>query len=118
LWSSLQTHYRPSAGYQASMVLISSRNLKPSAEVMPFSEPIIEQVITPTGADNIIVAGSTLIIRGNQLRGDITRIRLGGMDKLIEVQVVQETQMSVTLPPNLYPGVQSLQVIHLKMATP
>ncbi|MBW4448479.1 MAG: DUF4255 domain-containing protein [Spirirestis rafaelensis WJT71-NPBG6] len=118
LWSSLQTHYRPSAGYQASMVLINSRNLKSSAEVTPFSEPIIEQVTTPTEADNMIVAGSTLILRGKQLRGDITRIRLGGMEKLIEVQVVQETQMSVTLPPNLYAGVQSVQVIHLKMGTP
>ncbi|MDF5721813.1 MAG: DUF4255 domain-containing protein [Rhizonema sp. PD37] len=28
LWSTLQTHYRPSAAYQASMVFIDSRNLK------------------------------------------------------------------------------------------
>ena len=30
LWSSLQTHYRPSAGYQASMVLIESRRATPA----------------------------------------------------------------------------------------
>ncbi len=118
LWSCLQTPYRPSAGYQASMVLINSRNLKHSAEVTPFCEPIIEQVTTPTEANNMIMMGSTLIIRGKQLRGDMTRIRLGGMEKLIEVQAVQERQMSLPVPPNLYAGVQSVQVIHLKMGTP
>ena len=46
LWSSLQTHYRPSAAYQASMVLIDSRNSQKAVDsgIEPFLEPVIEQV--------------------------------------------------------------------------
>ncbi|GAA6619778.1 DUF4255 domain-containing protein [Scytonema sp. NUACC26] len=118
LWSSLQTHYRPSAAYQASMVLIESCNVKSSTAVTPFSEPVIEQVTSGGSRDNIIVVGSPLIIRGKHLRGDITCIRLNGMEKSIEPSVVQEMQMSVSMPSNLYAGIHGVQVIHLKIGTP
>ncbi len=47
LWSALQTHYRPSASYQASMILIESEDA-PKAEglyKMSWLQPTIEQVI-------------------------------------------------------------------------
>jgi hypothetical protein len=114
LWSSLQTHYRPSAAYQASMVLIDSCNYHKSVDsgIQPFLEPVIEQVTPPSEA------GKALIIRGKRLRGDLTRVRLQGIEKLIEPKAFQDTQMSVLLPPGLYAGVCGLQVVHLKMPVP
>lgn len=119
LWSALQTHYRPSAAYQASMVLIESRssNKLVDPHAMPFPQPIVEQVIAPAGTGNLIVAGSMLVIRGKRLRGDVTRIRLGGIEKLLVPQDVQETQITLPLPPNLYAGLQSVQVVHTIMGT-
>lgn len=119
LWSALQTHYRPSAGYQASMVLILSRgsNQPVVPDIGQFPQPIVEQVIAPAEAGHLIVADSTLVIRGKQLRGDVTRIRLGGSETLLVPQDVKETQISLPLSANLYAGVQAVQVVHLKLKT-
>lgn len=119
LWSALQTHYRPSATYLASMVLIESsksENLE-GFYMMPLSQPNIEQVIPleKTEHQQMIVAGTTLMIRGKRLRGDITRIRLGNTEKLLVPQDIKETQISLLVPADLYPSVQSIQVIHLPM---
>ncbi|MDZ8189497.1 MAG: DUF4255 domain-containing protein [Nostoc sp. ChiSLP02] len=116
LWSALQTHYRPSATYLASMVLIESTksdNLQ-GFYIMPLSQPNIEQVIASakTEYEQMIVADTTLIIRGKRLRGDITRVRLGNSDKLLVPQDVKETQISLLVPADLYPSVQSIQVVH------
>lgn len=116
LWSALQTHYRPSATYLASMVLIESSNEKSeSFSMMSLSQPSIEQVLASAKTDQMIVAGATLIIRGKRLRGEITRIRLGNTETLIVAQEVKETQISLLVPPDLYPGVQGIQVVHLTM---
>lgn len=115
LWSALQTHYRPSAAYQASMVLIESRSSdKPGSPYkIPFCQPLIEQVITPIESDYTIVAGSMLLIRGQRLRGEATRARLSGTETLLVPQDVKETQLSLLLPPDLPAGLQGLQVVHL-----
>ncbi|MEH2121652.1 DUF4255 domain-containing protein [Nostoc sp.] len=117
LWSAFQTHYRPSATYLASMVLIDSSNDKNSESfyMMPLSQPNIEQVMAPAKTDQIIVAGTTLVIRGKRLRGKITQVRLGNTETLIVPQEVKETQISLLVPPNLYASVQSVQVVHLTM---
>ncbi|BAY22331.1 hypothetical protein NIES2100_20940 [Calothrix sp. NIES-2100] len=117
LWSALQTHYRPSASYQASMVLIESNDAHPSADLslMSLSQPTIEQAIASGETTQLIVVNSTLVIRGKRLRGEITRIRLGNYEKLLVPKVVRETQISLPIPPDLSAGVQGLQVIHLTM---
>ncbi|MCC5642555.1 DUF4255 domain-containing protein [Nostoc sp. CHAB 5824] len=116
LWSALQTHYRPSATYLASMVLIESSNDKSeSFDMMPLSQPSIEQVLAPAKTDQMIVAGTTLVIRGKRLRGEITRVRLGNTETLLVPQEVKETQISLLVPPDLYASVQGVQVVHLTM---
>jgi methionine-rich copper-binding protein CopC len=113
LWSSLQTPYRPSAAYQASMVLIDSHNSQKTvgADIEPFLEPVIEEVTPPSESSKV------LIIRGQRLQGDMTRVRLQGIEKLLEAQAFQNTHMSVLLPPNLQAGVYGVQVVHLKIPT-
>jgi hypothetical protein len=116
LWSVLQTHYRPSATYLASMVLIESSNDKSEGlYMMPLSQPNIEQVLAPAKTDQMIVAGTTLVIRGKRLRGEITQIRLSNTETLLVPQEVKETQISLLLPPDLYASVQGIQVVHLTM---
>ncbi len=108
LWSALQTHYRPSATYLASMVLIESSKSDNSEDfyMMPLSRPSIEQVMAPAKTEQMIVAGTTLVIRGKQLRGEITRVRLGNTETLLVPQDVKETQISLLIPPDLYASVQ------------
>lgn len=117
LWSALQTHYRPSASYQASMILIESEDAQKAEGLymMSWLQPSIEQVIAPAETEHLIVVDSTLVIRGKRLRGEITRIRLGNQEKLLVPEDVKETQISLLVPPDLYAGVQGVQVVHLKM---
>ncbi|MDZ7991916.1 MAG: DUF4255 domain-containing protein [Nostoc sp. EfeVER01] len=116
LWSALQTHYRPSATYLASMVLIESSNDKSeNFYMMPLSQPNIEQVIAPAKTEQMIVTGTTLVIRGKRLRGEITRVRFGNTETLLVPQEVKETQISLLVPPDLYASIQGVQVVHLTM---
>jgi Pvc16 N-terminal domain len=114
LWSSLQTNYRPSAAYQVSMVLIDSRNAQKLVDTdkCPFLTPVIEQVTPPSEV------GKALIIRGKHLRGEMTHLRLQGLEKLIEPKAIQDKQISAFLPPGLFAGVYGVQVVHLKIPVP
>ncbi len=116
LWSALQTHYRPSATYLASMVLIeSSKPENSEVYIMPLSQPTIEQVMASAKTDQMIVTGTTLVIRGKRLRGEITRIRLSHRETLLVPHDVKETQISLLIPSDLYASVQGIQVVHLTM---
>jgi hypothetical protein len=80
LWMAIQSHYRPTAGYQASVVLIeskrSARSALPVANdkrrifVVPFRLPAIYDVVNTLGDREPIAVGSTIAIRGRDLVGD------------------------------------------------
>jgi Pvc16 N-terminal domain len=117
IWSALQTHYRPSATYQASMVLIEKDRNDTECFDSMLSEPSIEQVTVPLSeSQQKIVVGSTLVIRGKQLQGDITKVRLGNTNKFFVPFDIQSGQVSLLVPSDLHAGVQSVQVVHQKMA--
>ncbi|MHC5936134.1 Pvc16 family protein [Nostoc sp.] len=113
IWSALQTHYRPSVTYQASMVLIESLNEQ--AEdfyVIPLSQPNIEQVTVPAQPQQPIVVGSRLLIQGKWLQGEVTKIRFDRTEKMLPPSDVKETQISLSVPSDLQAGVHGIQVIH------
>jgi len=138
LWSVLlQTPYVPSVVYQASVVLIRgdevaqpalpvrSRNLY----VRTFRQPVIEQILSrkpPAGemaADRSIVVGDLVYLKGRQLKGDVTRLRLGNLE--ISPSEISDTQImfKLDMPPfpvqSLRSGVQGVQVVQLvRMGTP
>ncbi len=143
LWSVFfQTTYTLSIAYQGTVVLIESdttpratlpvraRNLY----VVPFRQPLIEQLMAQAGVDQPIVLDSTLLIRGQRLRGELTLVRLGGIEVAPTPQDVTDTQISLPLslllasPPAASPplsgaalraGVQGVQVVHqILMGTP
>jgi hypothetical protein len=125
LWAAFQTKYRPTAAYQVSAVLIESRRATRPAlpvrargvHVVPFKRPVIERIMSrenaaaPAVADQPILAGHILVIEGVDLRGDITRVNVGGSEEKPDAADVADTQISVTLPPTLRAGVQGVQVI-------
>ena len=125
LWAAFQSNYRPSAAYQASVVLIESRRTTKSAlpvrargiYVVPFKRPVIEQIKSqenanaPVVADQPILAGHNLVITGVDLRGDDTRVSVGGIEVIPTIADVSDTQISVPLPADLQAGVQGIQVI-------
>ena len=88
LWSAFQAnHFRLTAGYTASVVLIQSKKstraslpvLKSNLYVMPLKHPRIDEVISAAvpPADVRITAASTILIKGSGLRGDVTRVQIG-----------------------------------------
>lgn len=138
IWSVFfQTTYNLSLAFQASVVFIDGKEISTPAlpvlsrnvYVQPFQQPVIEQVLTQKNpADEPLpslpnLVGDTVVLRGRQLRGEVTRIRIGGQE--ITPDEVSENQIKFTLdmPPfavqSLRAGVQGVQVVHpLMMGTP
>jgi hypothetical protein len=126
LWSVFfQIEYSLSAAYQASVVLMESDDTPQEAlpvlarnlYVETFRPPIVSSVISQAGAEQPIVTGSTLLILGQQLRGDATMVLMEGAERL-PVQVT-DTQVTLPLPPDVHAGVQGLQILQKKkMGTP
>jgi len=121
LWSVFfQTPYALSIAYQGTVVLIESEETPQKAlpvrerslYVMPFRQPAIEHAVSQEGADLPIVSGSTLTITGKQLRGDVTRVRVGGIEATPAPEQITDTGISLPLPSGLHAGVQGVQVIH------
>ena len=133
IWSVLfQVSYTLSAVYQGTVVLIEGEDITQEAlpvrernvYAVPFHQPIIEQVLSHEGAGRPITIGSSLIIRGQRLRSDITRVRIGEIEFTPKNADVSDTQIKVSLLENslfahLQPGVHGIQVIHpMLMGTP
>jgi hypothetical protein len=135
LWSVFfQVPYALSAAYHGTLVLIEGeetpRSVLPVRErnlyVIPFRQPVIEEVTAGGDVRAPIVLGSTLVVSGRQLRGDDTLLRIAG----IEVPPGQATPGELRLqlgPPDLgddelaslRAGVHGVQVVHrLNMGTP
>ena len=124
LWTALQTSYRPTAAYQVSVVLIESRHptrqtlpvRERVVEVIPFQRPRIESVESDAGPAEPIVANSTLVVKGLQLRGTITSVLIGGIKFTPAPNNLGETQIKIPLPPALpdvlRAGIQSAQIVH------
>jgi hypothetical protein len=137
LWAAFQVHYRPTAAFLASVVLIdgkrSTRTAPPvrtrTIRVMPLRQPVIERILSfgaldpDPQADRPVVAGDTLLLTGRNLLGDVTLVRVGGLS--ITPAGGSDTRLPVplTTPPfaagTLRAGVQGVQVVHqLVLGTP
>jgi len=126
MWTAFQAHYRPTAAYHASVVLIeskqSTRNPLPVRSrgiyVVPFNQPVIEQIKSQAVAGGPIldrepiVAGQNLVIAGRGLRADHVLVNIGGTQRTPPDEDVSENQIIVAIPNELKPGVQGVQVIH------
>jgi len=118
LWSVFfQIEYSLSAAYQASVVLIESDDgpvatlpvQARNVSVVPFRWPRIDRVISQAGADQPIVAGSTVLIQGQQLKGSVTLVLIE--DQEMAPADVKDTQVTLPLPASILAGAKSLQVV-------
>lgn len=138
LWSVFfQTTYNISIALQASVIFIDGKEMPGPAlpvhsrnvYVRPIYQPVIEQVLSqktladPIEANQPIVAGDILVLAGKQLRGEVTRVGVSGLE--ITPDDASEVQIKVPLktPPfpadSLRAGVLGVQVVHrLNMGTP
>ncbi|PSB29994.1 Pvc16 family protein [Chlorogloea sp. CCALA 695] len=117
LWSLLQGSYRPSIAYEVSMVFIGSQKSTPesSSHLQALDRPLIERVTASPSTNGEIVAGSSIIIYGKNLSGDITRICLNEGKSLLEPQIVEDNRILFKLPQNLYAGTHQIKVVHQQM---
>lgn len=125
LWSAIQSHMRPTATYQVSVLLISEDHSfprplpvrKPCIYAMPLTRPFIEQ-ITSTD-DRPITIDKILHITGRSLKAGITQIMVDKIDMTSQATEIGDTRITLEFsppPPGLFAGVRSVQVIHqLKM---
>jgi hypothetical protein len=116
-----------SAGYLASVVLVESQvTPKPALPVrvgnlyvVPIRRPLVETVAAEDGPDEPVVAGTTIVVRGKRMRGEVTRLRIGDALVAPAPDSIGETEIRVTLGPPLFAagtlraGVQGAQVVHL-----
>ena len=122
IWSALQSPLVISIAYKASVVIIEGET--PATQALPvretgfaatpfFAQPIIERVISEGGLYQPILADSTVVIRGQRLKGSITKVRFG--EELITPEKVSDKEIILSLasvsPEILRSGVQSLQIV-------
>jgi hypothetical protein len=128
LWSVFfQVPYKLSIAYQASVVLIEPEvTVQPALPVrarnlyvMPFRQPEVDEVQADAGPGLPILSGDTIVLRGRNLKGDATRVRIGGVDVVPAAASVRDDEIRVALPAGLPAGVLGAQVVHLLwMGTP
>jgi hypothetical protein len=127
LWTAFQTHYRPSAAYLVTVVLIEGRRAtKPLVPVRernvyaaPFQQPSISTVEAASGRNDPLVAGSTLLIRGERLRSTVTKVLLDAIPFPPAEKDISASQISLPVPTTLRAGLHTAQVAHeLKIGTP
>jgi hypothetical protein len=122
-WAAVNSHYRTSAYYEATVVLIESRRAaRPSlpvtrriVQVLPSNRPQIDDVRAASGEDDPITPAATLRISGTRLMADDTRLFLNGIDVTSATTLVgpEEILQPLTpLPAGLRAGIGAVQVAH------
>ena len=126
IWSALQSQYRPTAVYKASVVLVqgekSTRPALPvqsrNVTVLPFERPEIDLIqsqendTAPIVENQPILAGYNLVIDGQRLRGDVTRVLIDEEEVIPDDDKVTAERIILALPGTLQPGLHSVQVAH------
>ena len=129
LWSVfLQTPYSLSVAYQGSVVLLEADGAPQQAApvrernvyVEPMRRPVIEQLLSRSGPNDPPVGGQPilstddLVIRGRELRGDDTRVLVGGIE-VTNFEEVSNTQIVLSVPASVRAGRRTAQVVHRTM---
>ena len=121
LWSVfLQTPYTLSLGYQGMVVFIDGEETPHPAlpvrermiYVKTFRQPLIEEVVPQAGPGHRITSGGILLVKGKQLKGEVTRLRIGASNVTPPPHDINETEIAAVLPPTIRSGVNGVQVVH------
>lgn len=128
LWSVFfQVPYKLSLAYQASVVLVEAEVSTQAAlpvrarnlYVVPFHQPEVDEVEAAAGRGQPILPGDIIVLRGRNLKGEVTRVRLGEAEVQPAADKVRDDEIRVALPAGLRAGIVGAQVIHPRlMGTP
>jgi hypothetical protein len=128
LWSVFfQTPYVLSVAYQGTVVLIESDVTPKTAPpvlarnlyVTPFRSPVIDRVVSATGAGEPITSASTIVIEGARLQADPLQVRIGEISVTPTLNQVTDTAITLPVPAGVRAGIKGAQVIQpLEMGTP
>jgi hypothetical protein len=132
LWTAFQTNYRPTAAYQASVVLIKSKASTKTAlpvqyrtvQAIPFQAPVISQVLSQETQgfpilDQPILPGYNLVLEGSQLKGEVTSVLFDNIEVFPPDANVKPTEIIVAIPAGLEAGSVPVQVVQqLLMGSP
>src|SRR5262249_51813926 len=124
LWTAIQSHYRPTAAYQAPVVRIESRRaaLRVAHDerrlyVVPFRYPAIDAIVPVAGPLAPIESGTSIEVRGHDLVGEVTRLLVDGLDLTPPSSAMTPSLITLALPAplpvGLYAGVRTVQVAQL-----
>jgi Pvc16 N-terminal domain len=103
LWTALEAHYRPTISFQVGVVLIDNEAaaspglpvLLRGPAVEPFRRPLVEAVENAAGADEPVLAASTIRLRGRRLGGPGTSVLVG--DQPAAPAGASDTELTVDL---------------------
>jgi hypothetical protein len=131
LWSVMfQIPYALSVAYKASVVFVEAEVtpqkalpvLRPDTYVLPFRRPVIEKVNSADGDLVPIVFNSEVVINGRQLKGNPTKVSVGGVEVTIDptdiANTVTDTEIRLSLGSALFTGkdlragIQGIYVLH------
>ncbi|MBO9205494.1 MULTISPECIES: DUF4255 domain-containing protein [Niastella] len=126
LWTAFGARYRPNAAYKVSVVLIESRkSTRPALPVQtrniyvfPFKRPVIEKISSqampgsPVVENQKILATYSLILTGENLKGENTFVDIDGMEVAPAINEVTDSEIHVALPTGLQAGIHGVQVMH------
>ncbi|KAF5409221.1 MAG: hypothetical protein Udaeo2_05820 [Candidatus Udaeobacter sp.] len=127
IWSALQSQYRPTAVYKATVVLIETdKSVRPTLpvrarnlKVIPFERPVIELIqsqennAAPIVPDQPILAGYNLVIDGQRLRGETTVVLIDDDHEITpNDDQLSASRIIVPLPADLQAGLHAVQVAH------
>jgi len=121
IWSVFfQTHYSLSLAYLGTAVIVESEDTPQKAlpvrergiYTILFDQPRIENIAPVDEGTKTITAGSTIIIKGKQMAGEVTIIRIGEMELTPSPENLAKDSIKVTLPASLKSGILGLAVVH------
>ncbi|MEL6720747.1 MAG: DUF4255 domain-containing protein [Bacteroidota bacterium] len=137
LWTAFGTKHRQCAFYKVTVVLIESKKptrvalpvKKALIEVLPFKQPIIYTVSSREDNNASIIDNQKilpsfqLVIKGAQLKGDVTSVILGGQEVKQDAFIsITDTQIILPISATTAPlkaGIHSVQVVHkIEMSEP
>ncbi len=135
VWSVFfQTTYSLSVAYQASVILIESRDIARPAlpvrdrniYVVNFRQPVIEKILSQSAISQPflpyqpILTGHRLRIEGSQLRGgQATQVRIDRIDLPLDPNNISDHRIDLVLDKSITAGVKGLQVVQMmKISTP
>jgi hypothetical protein len=133
LWSAFGAEYRPTAAYRVSVVLIEARTstktalpvLERGVYVRQLRSPLIERLTAKSAIDQPslenqpILPGYILVLAGQRLRGEITRIVLDGEKIDPPGASIHDDHIEFPLPATLRAGPHGVQIAHdIAMGSP